>query len=122
MDKSDRLSLMIVPATNLRIVLTTAGSREEADRIANALVEQGLAACVNQIAGVASIYFWKGELERAEEFLLVIKTAADRVPQLEAVLHTMHSYETPEFIVIAPDSATRNYYNWALASSTRMSR
>ena len=80
------------------IVLSTAGSPEEAARISRALVERRLAACVSCLPGVASVYRWQGEVEEAAEVLLLIKTSTERLPALEAALHELHSYEVPEFL------------------------
>ena len=77
---------MIVPGGDARIAITTAGSREEAEQIARALVEERLAACVNLLPGVTSVYRWRGEMETAEEVLLLIKTTAERLEELEAAV------------------------------------
>jgi periplasmic divalent cation tolerance protein len=103
---------MIVPAIDARIVLTTAGSRDEAERIARSLVEGHLAACVNLVPTVASVYRWQGEVEAAEEFLLLIKTTAGNLEQVESALRRLHSYELPEFLVIHPESGSKAYLDW----------
>ncbi len=105
---------MIVPAADIRIVLTTAGSREEAEQIARTLLEQRLAACVNIVPGVTSIYRWKGDLETASEFLLIIKTAAVCAERLEATLRRVHSYEVPEFLMLTPEAAGKSWLDWLL--------
>jgi periplasmic divalent cation tolerance protein len=98
--------------TNKRVALTTAGSHEEAQRIARALVEQRLAACVNIVAPVESIYAWKGAVESAAEWLLLIKTTAEAFPRLRARLTELHSYETPECICITIEDGAEEYLNW----------
>jgi periplasmic divalent cation tolerance protein len=98
------------------IVLSTAGAREEAERIARALVERRLAACVNLIPNLTSIYRWQGAVESAQEVLLLIKTSQERLPALEAALREMHSYEVPEFIVLDIESGSRAYLDWLFAS------
>src|SRR6202166_5422254 len=86
--------------TDKRIVLTTAGSVDEARRIAEALVDRKLAACVNIVPKIVSIYRWKGKVEEAEEWMLLIKTAAGFEPVRDAILE-MHSYELPECLSIS---------------------
>lgn len=109
---------MIVPAADLRIVLTTTGSREEADRIARALLEARLAACVNIVPGLTSIYRWKGDVETASELLLMIKTTAACTEGLEATLRRLHSYEVPEFLVLTPEAAVKSWLDWLLHETT----
>jgi periplasmic divalent cation tolerance protein len=105
---------MIVSAAHVRLVLTTAGSREEAERIAGLLVNERLAACVNLIPGLASIYRWQGAVESASEVLLVIKTTAENLERVEAEIRRMHSYELPEFLVLTPEAASSAYLDWLL--------
>jgi periplasmic divalent cation tolerance protein len=108
---------MIVPATDVRLILTTVASRDEAEGIAHALVDEHLAACVNVIPGLASIYRWQGNVEEAEEILLLIKTTAIQLDQVEAALSRLHAYEVPEFLVLTPESAAKPYLDWLLQSS-----
>jgi periplasmic divalent cation tolerance protein len=98
--------------TDKRIVLTTAGSRDEARRIAEALVDRKLAACVNVISGVLSIYRWKDKREEAEESLLVIKTTGAAFAQVRDAIKEMHSYELPECICLAIDDGSEPYLRW----------
>jgi periplasmic divalent cation tolerance protein len=102
----------MIPALTVRIVLSTAGSADEAARIAHILVEERLAACVNIVPGVWSIYAWKGDVHDDQEWLLVIKTHLDRLEPLESRLTALHSYETPEFLVLVPESGSRAYLLW----------
>ncbi|MBI2678436.1 MAG: divalent-cation tolerance protein CutA [Candidatus Koribacter versatilis] len=102
--------------TDARIILSTAGSREEADRLASALVEQRLAACVNVVGPVASTYRWQDKVERAEEFLLVIKTSAARFPEVAAAIKGLHSYELPECIEFAVTAGSDAYLEWLTAN------
>lgn len=97
---------------NLRIVLSTVTDREQAERIGRALVEERLAACVNCLPGLVSIYRWKGEVLQEPEVQLVIKTHADRLPELAQRLGELHPYELPEFIVLAPEAAGSAYLAW----------
>lgn len=95
-----------------RIVLTTATNPEEAERIARTLVEERLAACATLVPSVRSIYRWEGKVEDAQETLLLIKTGTEQLAALEARLHTLHSYETPEFLVIEPAAGSVAYLAW----------
>ncbi|MDR3750776.1 MAG: divalent-cation tolerance protein CutA [Terracidiphilus sp.] len=102
----------------LRLVLTTAPTPEEATRLARTLVEEHLAACASLIPAVQSIYHWQGQIESSTETLLLLKTAPAQLPALETRLHQLHSYQTPEFLVLAPESVSRPYLDW-LQSSLR---
>lgn len=97
--------------SNMRVVMTTAGSVDEARRIAEGLVDRKLAACVNIVPKVVSIYRWKGKIEESEEWLLWIKTAEDFERVKQAVLE-MHSYELPECLSIAVEDASSEYLEW----------
>ena len=98
--------------TDKRVVLTTAGSHEQAREIARGLVEQRLAACVNIVAKVESVYRWQGKVEEAEEFLLVIKTTEAAAAQVQDAIRDMHSYELPECIVISITDGSESYLKW----------
>jgi periplasmic divalent cation tolerance protein len=108
--------LMPDPALAIRIVLTTTANAEEAERIGRTLVEERLAACATLIAGVQSIYRWEGAVEQAAETLLLLKTGAEQVVALEARLRVLHSYQTPEFLVLGVDAASQAYVDWLLGS------
>jgi|HubBroStandDraft_5_1064220.scaffolds.fasta_scaffold02424_3 periplasmic divalent cation tolerance protein len=95
--------------TDMRVVLTTAGSRDEARRIAEGLVDCRLAACVNIVAGATSIYRWKGKVEEAEEWLLWIKTTAAAFERVRDAIKQMHSYELPECVCLAAEDASAEY-------------
>ncbi len=107
---------MLESTSSARIVLTTVASAEEAARLGGALVEERLAACATLLPAVQSIYRWKGEIESSAECLLLLKTAADKLPALEARLHELHSYETPEFLVLAVEAGSHPYLAWLDAS------
>jgi periplasmic divalent cation tolerance protein len=94
------------------LVLTTAGSREEANRIAEALVERRLAACVNVLPGVRSIYRWQGSVHRDDEWLLVSKTRRDAYEALAAAIRELHSYDTPEIVALDVDRGDPKYLAW----------
>jgi periplasmic divalent cation tolerance protein len=102
--------------TDKRIVMTTAGSVDEARRIAEGLIERKLAACVNIVPKIVSIYRWKGKVEEAEEWLLWIKTAAAFEPVRDAILE-MHSYELPECLSISIDDGSPGYLKWLAESA-----
>ena len=97
--------------TDKRIVLTTAGSADEARRIAESLVERKLAACVNIVPKIVSIYRWKSKVEEAEEWLLVIKTAVEFEKVREAI-GELHAYELPECLGIAIEDGSPEYLKW----------
>jgi periplasmic divalent cation tolerance protein len=98
-----------------KIVLTTAGSMDEARRIAEVLVDRKLAACVNIIPKVVSIYRWKEKVEQAEEWMLLIKTAAP-FERVHDAIKEMHSYELPECISIAITDGSSEYFKWLIDS------
>jgi periplasmic divalent cation tolerance protein len=98
--------------TDKRIVLSTAGSEQEAHKIAHILVKRRLAACVNILPRVQSIYRWKGEIESAQEWLLLIKTRADKFPAVRDAIGELHSYEVPECIVLEIEDGSLPYLQW----------
>ena len=98
--------------TDKRVVLTTAGSHEEARKIARGLVEQRLAACVNIVAKIESIYRWQENVEESEEFLLIIKTTEAAAGRVQDAIREMHSYELPECIVISITGGSESYLKW----------
>jgi len=99
--------------TSARIVLVTCGSLAEGRKIGRAVVTKRLAACVNVVsAPVESIYRWKGKVEQAREFLLIVKTTARRLKELEKEITRLHSYELPEFLVLRVDGGSRAYLQW----------
>jgi len=103
----------MVRATEARVVLVTCGSLDEARKIAKVVVEKRLAACVNVIsAPVESVYWWKGKVESAKEILLVIKTTALRLKDLEKEIAKAHSYEMPEFLVLGVIGGSKKYLGW----------
>jgi periplasmic divalent cation tolerance protein len=98
--------------TDKRIVLTTTGSREEAGRIAQALVERRLAACVNLVGPVTSVYRWQEKVEQAEEFLLLIKTTAECFSEVREAIQELHSYELPECVALPIEAGSAEYLDW----------
>ena len=95
-----------------QIVLSTCPDAATARAIATALVEQGLAACVNIVPGVESIYKWDGLVERSNELLLIIKTRAECYPALEQALVALHPYELPEIIAVPLATGLPVYLSW----------
>jgi periplasmic divalent cation tolerance protein len=98
--------------TDKRIVLSTAGSEDEARKIAHHLVENQIAACVNIVPGIESIYRWQSKVESAHEWLLLIKTTADRFLAVSDAIRELHSYDLPECIAVAIEDGTEAYLQW----------
>jgi len=96
------------------IILTTIGASFDLQQLAMDLVEQRLAACVNVIPRIHSVYRWQGKIEREDEQLLLIKTVDERVPALKKALLALHPYEVPEFVVIEPREVAEPYRAWLL--------
>jgi periplasmic divalent cation tolerance protein len=95
------------------VVLVTCGSRREAAKIARRIVQQRLAACVNLLeTPVLSVYRWKGRIEQAREFLLLMKTSRSRLGALRAEVERLHSYDVPEFIALPMVSGSPRYLAW----------
>lgn len=102
----------------MRIVLVTCGNVAEARRIARAVVEKRLAACVNIVLGsVESVYRWKDKVETARERLLIIKTTKARLIELEREVKRLHNYEVPEFLVLPVNAGSRRYLQWVEENS-----
>ena len=97
------------------VVLMTAASREEANQIAEVLVSARLAACVQILPEIESVYRWQGEVKREKEILLLAKTVASRFAELESKVRAMHSYETPEIIAVPVTDSSAPYLGWLLA-------
>jgi periplasmic divalent cation tolerance protein len=95
-----------------QLVLTTCPSRRAADRIALTLVEERLAACVNIVPIARSVYRWRGRIESAREFLLVVKSLRRAYPRLEKRLRALHPYELPEVVAVPIRSGFRSYLAW----------
>jgi periplasmic divalent cation tolerance protein len=108
--------LVLEPTSTARVVITTVASAEEARRLGHALVEQRLAACATLLPSVHSIYRWNDKIESSDETMLVIKTTLDQLSLLEARLCEMHSYETPEILVLPVETGGRAYLDWLQAS------
>jgi len=98
--------------TDKILVFTTAGSKDEARKIGRALVERLLAACVSIVPQVDSIYRWEGEIEEAEEFLLIVKTTRPAFERVRNAINELHSYDVPECISVAIDEGGTAYLSW----------
>ena len=94
------------------VVLVTCGSEEEALKIANALVEDRLAACVNLVAPIRSVYRWEGKICDEKEWLLIIKTQKHRFEELEKKVKSLHSYSVPEIISLSITEGSSAYLSW----------
>lgn len=101
-----------VAMSNEKVILSTAASSNEASRIATALVEESLAACVNITGPINSVYRWQGKLEGAQEFLMLIKTTSSKSADAIARLRELHSYELPEAIELEITGGSADYLRW----------
>jgi periplasmic divalent cation tolerance protein len=114
--RSSSTSIVTLPQeifmSNARIVLTTAGSHEDARKLAQALVERSLAACVNIVPRIESVYRWQGKVETAEESLLIIKTQAEAFERVRDTIKELHSYELPECVMLEVSGGSEGYLNW----------
>ena len=104
--------------TDKVVVFSTCGSAEEAGKVASALVEARVAACVNIVPGIRSVYRWKGAVEEAEEWLLVIKTRRELVSRLMVELRKVHSYEVPEAVALPIVEGLPEYLDWLDAETS----
>jgi periplasmic divalent cation tolerance protein len=98
--------------TDSIVVLITAGSEEEAHKIAKLLVEERKAACVNIVPGVDSLFRWKGKIDSARESLLLVKTRASLFPEIITLVKETHSYEVPEIIALPIIGGSEEYLKW----------
>ncbi|MGC2261095.1 MAG: divalent-cation tolerance protein CutA [Candidatus Sulfotelmatobacter sp.] len=98
--------------TDKRIVLTTTGSEAEAQKIARHLVENRMAACINIVPQIDSVYRWQGKVEEAREWLLLIKTTADAFEKVRQAIAELHSYELPECVCLKVEDGSPHYLQW----------
>ncbi len=101
----------------LLVVLSTFPDAAAAHAVAENLVSERLAACVNVLPGVESIYRWQGKVETSQEVLAVIKTTADRYPELEKRLRELHPYEVPEIVALPAAAVAESYLAWVTANT-----
>ena len=104
--------------TEARIMLTTTGSQDEARKIARALVDRKLAACVNIVPQVESVYRWQGKVENAAEWLLIIKTQATAFARVRDAIRELHSYELPECVLLEISDGSPEYLAWIIENVT----
>ncbi len=104
--------------TSTLVTLCTCPSQAVAEEIASTLIERGVAACINIIPAVTSIYKWQGKLEKEHETLMLIKTDQSRYPDLEQTLATLHPYELPEIIAVPVEQGLTGYLNWVTQCTT----
>jgi periplasmic divalent cation tolerance protein len=102
--------------TDKQIVLTTAGSEEEARKIARTMVDRRLAACVNIVPEIESIYRWQGKVEESREWLLLIKTSAALFSAVRDAIRELHSYDLPECITVNIEDGSAEYLQWLESS------
>ena len=112
---------MRIAARDFRIVFVMAANEAEAAKIAQALVEERLAACVNIAGPIQSTYRWRGTIEKATEYMLIIKTSTRHFSQVEQRVRELHSYEVPEIVAVALAAGSKPYVAW-LAESTQSKR
>jgi periplasmic divalent cation tolerance protein len=94
------------------IILITAGNKKEADKIAKKLIQEKLAACVNIVAGVKSLFWWQGKVDRAKETLLIVKSRKEKFNKIVKSVKASHSYAVPEIIAIPIASGFKPYLKW----------
>ncbi|MFV2060219.1 MAG: divalent-cation tolerance protein CutA [Gammaproteobacteria bacterium] len=97
---------------NYHVIYCTCPNNEVANTISKVLVENKLAACVNILPNITSIYRWQGELQRDQEQLLLIKSRSDKFEDIKQAIIKYHPYELPEIIAVSIDNAVPNYLNW----------
>lgn len=100
------------------VVLITTSNKEEAGILAEALVSQRLAACVNIVPAIESVYLWQGKVTRDNESLMIIKTTDERYPELERRVNELHGYTTPEIVALRIDRGSEQYLNWLRDSTS----
>jgi periplasmic divalent cation tolerance protein len=94
------------------VALITAWSDDEANKIAEALVKQRKAACVNILPGVRSVFWWQGSIDSEQELLLIAKTKKSKVEQIVSLVKKLHSYDTPEIIALPITGGSLDYLDW----------
>ena len=97
---------------NYRLLITTCPSMAEAEGLAEKLLTARLAACVNIVPGVLSLYEWQGKMEREQEFILLIKSRAERFAEIQALVQANHPYELPELIAVPIEEGLAPYLDW----------
>ena len=98
--------------SNVQILLSTVESAQTAEKIASTVVEERLAACVNVLPGVSSYFRWEGEIQREQEFMLILKTSTDRLRALIERIKTLHPYEVPEIVSVPVEEGHQPFLDW----------
>ncbi len=98
------------------IIFVTVGNKKEAQKIAAGLIKQKLAACVNIIDKVDSVFFWESKIDKAREFLLMIKSKKEKLPKIIKLIKSLHSYKVPEIIALPIIAGDKAYLRWIDAS------
>ena len=98
----------------IRMMLSTVGSRVEAEKMATTLVSERVVACVNVVGGLTSIYRWEGEVQNESEVLMILKTAEDRLDDAIRRLKELHPYDVPEIVVLDPERGWPAYLSWVI--------
>ncbi len=122
METPTRPAAPMVAARDAIVVLSTAPDAATGERIARTLVESRLAACVNIVPGLVSVYRWKGSISREAEVLCVIKTRRALLPRMAARLREAHPYDVPEILAIGVSAAARSYLQWLRAETRETPR
>ena len=102
--------------SHYQLILCTCPSSESAEQLASLLVDQGLAACINLVPGLTSIYRWQGKVEKDTEVLLLIKSTRGRYAALQTAIQQHHPYELPEIIAVTVDDGSPEYLRWLTSS------
>jgi periplasmic divalent cation tolerance protein len=97
-----------------RIIVSTINNQSAGEALVTQLVSEGLIACGNLLPSTTSIYRWQGKIERESEILIILKTRAERLSELEERYHELHPYEVPEFVVLTPETVSKPYLQWLL--------
>lgn len=107
--------------SGFRVVFITCSTVEEANRIGSDLIKERLAACVNVVKGIASIFWWRGKVDRAEETLLIIKTRKEKIKDVIELVKKLHSYQVPEVISLPIVEGNEEYLNWISEATSQLS-
>lgn len=94
------------------VIFITASGKKEAARIAEGLVKNKLAACVNLVDNITSVFWWEGKIDKASEVLLVVKSKKSKIPKIIRLVKSLHSYEIPEIIALPIIAGEKKYLNW----------
>jgi len=106
-------------STEYQIVLNTCPDQASADKLAAALIDQGIAACVSIVPGIRSLYRWQGQIESSQEHLLLIKTTRSHYNSVQQLICTQHPYELPEVLAVPIEQGLGDYFNWIDSNLSR---